>query len=142
MSQVGGIALRNPLCAEGALAYRRRARFASLDGLPRLAEAPAPQGAVAPGARLPSNRGMALADDRTKPVPAPFISASARFAAGADSPRAFLERCLEQLEAWEARIGAFVHLDIAGARAAADRASARWQGGPPPSPVAGTPPGA
>ena len=82
---------------------------------------------------------MALADDRTKPVPAPFISASARFAAGADSPRAFLERCLEQLEAWEARIGAFVHLDIAGARAAADRASARWQAGQPSSPIDGMP---
>ncbi len=44
-------------------------------------------------------------------------------------PRHFLERGLERLDTWEPEIGAFVTLNIPGARAAADRATARWRAG-------------
>ena len=70
-----------------------------------------------------------------------FLSNSASFAAGEDTPRAFLERCLEAHAAWEPEIGAFVHTNFAGARAAADAATARWQGGKPLSAIDGMPVG-
>lgn len=71
----------------------------------------------------------------------PFLSSSASFAAGDDTPRAFLERCLEAHAAWEPQIGAFVHTNFAAARAAADAATARWQGGKPLSGIDGMPVG-
>ena len=71
----------------------------------------------------------------------PFLSGSASFAAGDDTPRAFLERCLEAHAAWEPQIGAFVHTNFAAARAAADAATARWQGGKPLSAIDGMPVG-
>jgi Asp-tRNA(Asn)/Glu-tRNA(Gln) amidotransferase A subunit family amidase len=61
------------------------------------------------------------------------------FAGGKDSPRAFLERCIVQLEAWEPKIGAFVVLNLAAARTAADRSTNRWQAGKPLSPIDGMP---
>ena len=56
------------------------------------------------------------------PVPQakPFLAAAAQFAGGQDTPRAYLERCLETLAAWEPKIGAFVCTNIDGSRAAAD----------------------
>jgi Asp-tRNA(Asn)/Glu-tRNA(Gln) amidotransferase A subunit family amidase len=75
------------------------------------------------------------------PRPAPFLDTTARFASGADSPRAFLERCLDTLAVWEPDIAAFVHLNVEGARAAADRSSARWRAGKPASPIDGMPVG-
>jgi Asp-tRNA(Asn)/Glu-tRNA(Gln) amidotransferase A subunit family amidase len=69
----------------------------------------------------------------------PFLSSGASFAAGDDTPRAFLERCLEAYAAWEPQIGAFVHTNFAAARAAADAATARWQGGKPLSAIDGMP---
>jgi len=63
----------------------------------------------------------------------------ADFAAGRDSPRDFLERCLAALDAWEPRIGAFVALNLPEARAAADRSTARWRAGNPLSPIDGMP---
>jgi Asp-tRNA(Asn)/Glu-tRNA(Gln) amidotransferase A subunit family amidase len=71
----------------------------------------------------------------------PFCDAVAGFAAGKDSPRRLLERGLENLARFEPAIGAFVHLDVKGARAAADRASARWRDGRPLSPIDGMPVG-
>ena len=76
-----------------------------------------------------------------KPTMRPFLSASRRFAEGADTPRAFLERCLDELAAREPQVGAFVVLDLADARAAADRATARWREGKPLSPIDGMPVG-
>jgi Asp-tRNA(Asn)/Glu-tRNA(Gln) amidotransferase A subunit family amidase len=75
------------------------------------------------------------------PVLRPYLPATQNFAAGKDSPRNFLERCLAALDAWEPRIGAFVTLNIEAARADADRASARWCGGNPLSPIDGMPVG-
>src|SRR5271154_529800 len=79
------------------------------------------------------------ASDATIPVLRPYLPATADFAAGKDSPREFLERCLAALDAWEPRIGAFVTLNLPEARAAADRSTARWRAGNPLSPIDGMP---
>ena len=74
-----------------------------------------------------------------KPRIRPFLPATADFANGKDSPRQFLERCIAELDAWEPKIGAFVALNPAGARAAADRSTERWRAGKPLSPIDGMP---
>jgi Asp-tRNA(Asn)/Glu-tRNA(Gln) amidotransferase A subunit family amidase len=79
------------------------------------------------------------ASDATSPVLRPYLPATADFAAGKDSPREYLERCIAALEAWEPRIGAFVTLNLPEARAAADRSTARWRAGAPLSPIDGMP---
>jgi hypothetical protein len=43
----------------------------------------------------------------------PSFPAAADFAAGGDTPRAFLERCLARLEAFEPDVGAFVCHEVA-----------------------------
>ena len=79
------------------------------------------------------------APDAIKPRMRPFLAVTADFANGKDSPREFLERCIAELEAWEPKIGAFVTLNLAGARAAADRSTERWRAGKPLSPIDGMP---
>jgi Asp-tRNA(Asn)/Glu-tRNA(Gln) amidotransferase A subunit family amidase len=69
----------------------------------------------------------------------PFLPATVDFTNGKDSPRAFLERCIADLDAWEPKIGAFVALNFAAARTAADRATERWRAGKPLSPIDGMP---
>jgi len=69
----------------------------------------------------------------------PYLSATPRFAGGSDTPREFLERCLADLAALEPKIGAFVNLNLDGARAAADRATSRWHAGRPLSKIDGMP---
>ena len=73
------------------------------------------------------------------PTRRPFIAATADFAAGRDTPREYLERCLEAIDALEPRVGAFVNLNPWGARAAADGATLRWRAGKPLSPIDGMP---
>jgi Asp-tRNA(Asn)/Glu-tRNA(Gln) amidotransferase A subunit family amidase len=68
-----------------------------------------------------------------------FSDAARAFSDGGDSPRAFLERCLEQIASLEPMVRAFAHLDVAGARAAAEAADTRWRGGRPLSAVDGMP---
>ena len=75
------------------------------------------------------------------PALRPYLPATTGFAKGDGSPRDFLERAIAALEAWEPEIGAFVTLDLAGARAQADRATARWRSGKPLSPIDGMPVG-
>jgi Asp-tRNA(Asn)/Glu-tRNA(Gln) amidotransferase A subunit family amidase len=77
--------------------------------------------------------------DPAQPRLQPFLPATADFANGKDSPRAFLERCIAELEAWEPKIGAFVALNLAAARIAADRSTERWHAGKPLSPIDGMP---
>jgi Asp-tRNA(Asn)/Glu-tRNA(Gln) amidotransferase A subunit family amidase len=77
--------------------------------------------------------------DANKPRLRSFLPATADFAGGKDSPREFLERCIADLEAWEPKIGAFVTLNLAAARAAADRSTNRWRAGKPFSPIDGMP---
>lgn len=74
-----------------------------------------------------------------KPSVRPFLEATEKFRSGADTPRKFLDRCLETLDVWEPQIAAFVALNLEGARAAADRSSARWAAGKPASPIDGMP---
>ncbi|MFL5029712.1 MAG: amidase [Xanthobacteraceae bacterium] len=73
------------------------------------------------------------------PALRPFLAVQPQFAAGSDTPRDFLERCLAALDHWEPRIDAFVNLNIDGARAAADASSRRWREGRPLSPLDGMP---
>lgn len=69
----------------------------------------------------------------------PFHSTTAAFADGSDTPRDFLERCIEVIDSHEGTIGAFVATNLDGARAAADEATARWKSGNPLSPIDGMP---
>ena len=68
-----------------------------------------------------------------------FSAAIPDFSEGRDTPRGFLERCLETIARDEDGLKAFVHLDLEGARAAADAASERYAQGRPLSPVDGCP---
>jgi Asp-tRNA(Asn)/Glu-tRNA(Gln) amidotransferase A subunit family amidase len=82
---------------------------------------------------------MLAPDEKLKLSPKPYLSATGRFASGADTPRDLLERCLADLAALEPKIGAFVNLNLAGARAAADQSTARWRTDRPRSPIDGMP---
>jgi Asp-tRNA(Asn)/Glu-tRNA(Gln) amidotransferase A subunit family amidase len=82
---------------------------------------------------------MLAPDEKLKLSPKPYLSATPRFKTGADTPRDFLERCLADLTALEPKIGAFVNLNLEGARAAADLSTARWRAGDPRSPIDGMP---
>jgi Asp-tRNA(Asn)/Glu-tRNA(Gln) amidotransferase A subunit family amidase len=62
-----------------------------------------------------------------------------RFRDGSDTPRAYLERCLETIAAREPVVKAFVARNDAGARAAADASTARWKEGRPLSAIDGMP---
>src|SRR5437763_5105489 len=89
------------------------------------------------GSKGPPTRSRSAA--MTIPQATSFFSATADFAAGLDTPREFLERCLARLEAFEASVGAFVCHDIAAAGTAAERSVARWRAGRPLSPIDGMP---
>jgi Asp-tRNA(Asn)/Glu-tRNA(Gln) amidotransferase A subunit family amidase len=77
--------------------------------------------------------------DPAAPLLAPYTARAARFRDGSDTPRAFLEERLEVIAAAEPSVRAFVLVDPAGARAAADASSARWKAGRPIGPVDGIP---
>ena len=62
-----------------------------------------------------------------------------RFLDGSDTPRAYLERCLETIEVREPDVKAFVTLNIDQARQDADAATERYQAGRPLSLVDGMP---
>jgi Asp-tRNA(Asn)/Glu-tRNA(Gln) amidotransferase A subunit family amidase len=68
-----------------------------------------------------------------------FHDATAKFRDGNDTPRAYLERCLEAIAAREPVVKAFVVLNQTNARAAADASSARWKAGKPLSAIDGMP---
>ena len=70
-----------------------------------------------------------------------FHDALPAFRDGRDTPRAYLERCLEVIEAREPIVQALVATDIEGAREAADASAERWRAGRPLSPVDGMPVG-
>jgi Asp-tRNA(Asn)/Glu-tRNA(Gln) amidotransferase A subunit family amidase len=70
-----------------------------------------------------------------------FAAARRDFAGGTDTPRAFLERCLEAIASREPEIRAFVCLQIDEARMAADDSTRRWRAGRPLSAVDGLPVG-
>jgi Asp-tRNA(Asn)/Glu-tRNA(Gln) amidotransferase A subunit family amidase len=68
-----------------------------------------------------------------------FHDATSRFRDGSDTPRAYLERCLETIAAREPVVKAFVTRNDAGARTAADASTARWKAGRPLSAIDGMP---
>lgn len=68
-----------------------------------------------------------------------FASARARFVAGDDDPRAYLERCIATISARETEVRAFVSLGLQSARAAADASTERYRKGRPLSAVDGMP---
>jgi Asp-tRNA(Asn)/Glu-tRNA(Gln) amidotransferase A subunit family amidase len=68
-----------------------------------------------------------------------FHDAASRFRDGSDTPRAYLERCLETVAEREPLVQAFAVLNPAGARAAADESATRWKEGRPRSPIDGLP---
>lgn len=71
--------------------------------------------------------------------PLTFHDGTKGFRDGNDSPRAYLERCLETIAAREPVVKAFTAINEDGARAAADASSARWKAGKPLSPIDGMP---
>ena len=71
--------------------------------------------------------------------PLTFHDAVPSFRDGSDTPRAFLERCLETIAKREPVVKAFTALNEVGARAAADASTARWKAGQPLSPIDGMP---
>ncbi len=68
-----------------------------------------------------------------------FVAARSSFLDGSDTPRAFLERCLETIAAREPEIQAFAYINESGARDAADASTARYRAGLPLSPIDGCP---
>ena len=68
-----------------------------------------------------------------------FHDATPRFADGTDTPRAYLERCLETIAGREPVLRAWVVMNQPGAREAADASTARWKAGQPLSPIDGMP---
>lgn len=92
--------------------------------MPRIVtrNADTPEGGYDPARRLPD-----------------FEGARAAFLNGDDTPRALLERGLAIIASREAEVRAFAHLDIEGARAAADAATIRHRAGRPLSALDGCP---
>ena len=68
-----------------------------------------------------------------------FLDVRNAFLDGTDSPRAYLERCLETIEQLEPAIRAWVTLNSENARHAADQSGLRYQRGQPLSPIDGMP---
>src|SRR5262249_28757291 len=68
-----------------------------------------------------------------------FHDAVRRFQDGSDTPRAYLERCLETISEREPVVQAFAALNTTGARTAADESTKRWKDGRPRSPIDGLP---
>ena len=73
-----------------------------------------------------------------KPLPS-FTAVLPRFRSGRDTPRAYLERCIETITAREPTVHAFRTLALDAARAAADASTERYRRGAPLSPVDGCP---
>ncbi|MBT6402941.1 MAG: amidase [Rhodospirillaceae bacterium] len=68
-----------------------------------------------------------------------FRDSAQAFREGRETPREFLERFIDRIEASEDDIHAFVTLTIDSARAAADAATQRYRDGTPASPIDGLP---
>src|SRR5919107_1529274 len=77
-------------------------------------------------------------DPERQPLPS-FVAAVATFHDGSDTPRRFLERCLERIEEREGDVQAFVCIDRDAARSAADAATRRYRERRVLSPIDGCP---
>ena len=86
----------------------------------------------------PDTASPAAYDPRTHTLLA-FHDRIAAFEDGSDTPRDYLERCLEVIDAQEKTVRAFVAMNVDGARKAADASSARYKAGTALSLVDGMP---
>jgi Asp-tRNA(Asn)/Glu-tRNA(Gln) amidotransferase A subunit family amidase len=77
-------------------------------------------------------------DPKTTALPC-FAAARRQFLDGSDTPRAFLERCLERVDRYESSIRAFAWFDPDGPRRDADAATDRYRQNRALSPVDGCP---
>lgn len=68
-----------------------------------------------------------------------FYDAVPAFLSGSDTPRAYLERCLDAIARLEPTVKAWVTLNETGARLAADEATNRYKAGKPLSTIDGMP---
>lgn len=68
-----------------------------------------------------------------------FVSHEAAFRSGSYSPLQYLERCIEGIDARESEVLAFVRMDRAAARRAAEASTLRWREGRPKSVLDGMP---
>ena len=73
------------------------------------------------------------------PVARPFFSVVPDFRSGNDTPSLYLDRCLASLAEFEPVVGAFVHLEVEAAKAAANQSARRWRDGKPLSRIDGMP---
>jgi Asp-tRNA(Asn)/Glu-tRNA(Gln) amidotransferase A subunit family amidase len=80
-----------------------------------------------------------MSKSKIAPNYAGFMAARPRFFSGEDSPRAFLERCIERIDAHDATVKAFVCKSYEQARQAADASTERYRKGAPLSLVDGMP---
>ena len=83
--------------------------------------------------------GASLPYDPRNPALRTFHDAIPAFLDGTDTPRDYLERCLEAIGEREPDVRAFVITNIEGARKAADRSSDRYRRNRPLSAVDGMP---
>ncbi len=72
-------------------------------------------------------------------APPSFVAKVQSFVDGSDTPRAFLEECLDMIHAREPDVRAFSAINEDGARKAADAATERYRDGRPLSPIDGCP---
>lgn len=68
-----------------------------------------------------------------------FAAEQKAFLTGKRSPVELLENCIHNIEASEASVHAFAHLDLEGARRAAENSAQRYRTGTPLSPIDGMP---
>src|SRR5438093_1000765 len=68
-----------------------------------------------------------------------YVSLATDLRSGKTTPRAYLDACLERIAQREPKVGAFVNLNLEGARAAADASTARWKAARPLSAIDGMP---
>ena len=68
-----------------------------------------------------------------------YVTLTRQYSSGKTTPRAFLESCLDAIAQIDPKVGAFLALNIEGARRVADEATARWRGGKQLSQIDGMP---
>ena len=71
--------------------------------------------------------------------PLTFHDKTQKFADGTDTPRLYLERCLEMIADKEPLVQAFAFFNEDSARKAAEKSTVRWKAGHPLSPIDGMP---
>jgi len=86
-----------------------------------------------------SSASLSAGYDVRQPQLRSYSAALPAFRDNTDTPRHFLERCLERIEAVESDVQAFVAFDVERARQAADDASVRYRGNRALSPIDGIP---